>query len=83
MVLSAEDRERFLSSLRTDEAFREEVRREVLTEELLAMPQRFAAFVEEMHAFVQAANRRFDVLDHQVGRLTNDSGKSPARPGPR
>jgi hypothetical protein len=38
MPLTAEDQERFLSSLRTDEAFREELRRELLTTELRPSP---------------------------------------------
>lgn len=43
MVLSPDERERFLSALRTDESFRASVRREVLTDELLALPERVAS----------------------------------------
>ncbi|MHB8293160.1 MAG: hypothetical protein ACYDH5_00690 [Acidimicrobiales bacterium] len=75
MALAAKERARFLTSLRTDAAFRDEVRREVLTEELLGLPERFAAFVDEMHAFAAATNRHFEDLDGKVGRLSNDSGK--------
>jgi hypothetical protein len=81
--LTTEERQRFLTSLHTDEAFREEVRRELLTEELLSLPQRFAdfvdevhafvdevhAFVDEVHAFVGATNTHFERLDHDVGGL--------------
>jgi hypothetical protein len=45
MALSSEDKERLLSYLHTDQGFREEVRREVLTAELLSLPERFAALV--------------------------------------
>jgi hypothetical protein len=75
MALSSDERERFLASLRTDPAFRDEIRREVLTTELLRLPERFAAFVEEMHAFVEATNRRFDALETDVQRVKDDSGQ--------
>jgi hypothetical protein len=39
-------REEFLELLRTDDAFRDEVRREILTEELLALPARFDRLTE-------------------------------------
>lgn len=80
--LTSDERERFLSSLRTDPAFRDEVRREVLSAELMALPERFAAFVEEMRAFVEemrsfveATDRRFDALERDAGRLQDDSGQ--------
>ncbi len=38
-------KEEFLELLRTDQAFREEVRRQLLTEELLALPERFGQLV--------------------------------------
>ncbi|MHB8294860.1 MAG: hypothetical protein ACYDH5_09615 [Acidimicrobiales bacterium] len=88
MALSTEDRDCFLASLRTDAAFREEVRREVLSEELLGLPQRFAAFVDEMRSFVdemrsfaeetrsfvESGKWRFDALEDDVVRLTEDFG---------
>ena len=39
-------REDFLDLLRTDRAFREDVRRQILTEDLLALPGRFAHLTE-------------------------------------
>ncbi|MGH9071086.1 MAG: hypothetical protein ACRDX8_07980 [Acidimicrobiales bacterium] len=53
MKLNADERARFLASLREDAEFREEVRREVLTPALLDLPASFASFVAEMHAFVE------------------------------
>jgi len=58
VTLTYEERERFLSSLRSDAAFRDDVRRELLTTELLSFHERFAAFVDDVHAFVEATNRR-------------------------
>ena len=89
VVLSSDERDRFLMTLRSDAAFREEVRREVLSAELLELPQRFAAFVEEMrafreemHAFVlemrafrSIAERRLEALESVTGCLTDDSAK--------
>ena len=45
-VMNAEERERFLATLRRDEDFRAEVRREILTEELLHLPHSIAALVD-------------------------------------
>jgi hypothetical protein len=75
VALSADEKQRFLSSLRSDEDFREEVRRELLTSELLGLPQRFAAFVDEVHAFVDATNRRLASIEERVGRLEDDVGE--------
>ena len=91
MALSSEDKERFLSYLRADQGFREEVRREVLTAELLSLPARFAALVDEVHAltgsvdaltarvdaFVEATDRRLGSLERQVIRLADDYGDLP------
>ena len=52
-VLSPEQREQILGALRDDASFRDEMRRALLSAELLALPDRFAAFVEEMHGFVE------------------------------
>ncbi|MGC8626214.1 MAG: hypothetical protein ACP5VR_01450 [Acidimicrobiales bacterium] len=89
MPLTAEERERFLASLRTDEAFREELRRELLTTELLSLPQRFAAFVDEVHAFVdevhafvEATDRRFNALERDMGQLKGLSLEHKIRANP-
>ncbi len=69
MALSSEDKERLLSYLRTDQGFREEVRREVLTAELLSLPERFAALVDEVHTLtgsVDALAARVDALTARV-----------------
>ena len=73
MALSSEDKERFLSYLRADQGFREEVRRQVLTEELLSLPERFVALVDQVHALtgsVDALTARLDALTARVDDLT-------------
>ena len=45
-IMNAEDRERFLAALRRDDDFRADVRRELLTEELLDLPHVVAALVD-------------------------------------
>lgn len=87
--MTSDEQERFLAALRTDAAFREAVRRELLTEELLGLPERFNAFVDEMHAFVEemhafvaevrafvsATNQRFEALESSTSRLERDSAR--------
>ena len=73
MALSSEDKERLLSYLHTDQGFREEVRREVLTAELLSLPERFAALVDEVHTLtgsVDALTAWVDALTGSVDALT-------------
>jgi hypothetical protein len=65
MTLSPEERERFLTSLRADATFRDEVRREVLTEALLGLPERLAAFAEGTERRFEAIDRRFDAIDRR------------------
>ncbi|MGH9153515.1 MAG: hypothetical protein ACRD03_14185 [Acidimicrobiales bacterium] len=44
--MNQEERERFLATLRTDEDFRATVRRELLTDELLNLPQTVAVLLD-------------------------------------
>ena len=84
MALSSEDKERFLSYLRADQGFREEVRREVLTAELLSLPERFAALVDEVHALtgsVDAVTAQVDALTAQVDALAAQVDALAARVG--
>lgn len=62
-------RDEILQLLRSDQAFREEVRRQLLTEELLALPARFDQLtelvrevVEAVHNLTQAQRRTEDAL---------------------
>jgi hypothetical protein len=45
-VMDASERKRFLATLRQDDDFRAEVRRELLTEELLNLPQTVAMLID-------------------------------------
>ncbi len=89
-TLSSEEQDRFIASLAEDAAFREKVRRSLLTEELLSLPDRFAAFVEEMrtfveemHTFVDATNKRFEALERDVGDLKGTDLERRVRDHPR
>jgi len=46
MVMNEAERRRFLSTLRQDDDFRSDVRREILTEELLELPHTVATLVD-------------------------------------
>jgi cell division protein FtsB len=73
MALSSEDKERFLSFLRADQGFREAVRRELLTAELVSLPERFAVLADQVHALtgsVDALTARVDELTARVDELT-------------
>ena len=52
--------EDFLRAIRQDDELRSAVRRELLTEDLLAMPQRFGEYAE-------ATNKKLDRLDDNIG----------------
>lgn len=65
-------REEFLELLRTDQAFRDEVRRYVLTEELLALPVEFGRLMVVVGEAVTLLRRLADAqvrLEERVGRL--------------
>jgi len=60
------DRQRFLRALRSDETFREEVRRELLTERLLELPDTVAALVDA----VNAQHQQLAEHGRQIAELT-------------
>ncbi len=73
MTLSADEKARFLTGLRTDPDFLEEVRREVLTRELLSLPEAFTRLVG-LVGIIEADLRqlivRVDDLTKRVDELT-------------
>ncbi len=73
MTLSADEKARFLTGLRTDPDFLEEVRREVLTRELLSLPEAFTRLVG-LVGIIEADLRqlivRVDDLTKRVDDLT-------------
>ena len=83
-------RKDFLDALERDGAFRESVRRQLLTAELVELPERFAAFagrVDESMVKHQAINARldarFDRVDARLQAITDDlrilKGHAPSR----
>ncbi len=82
--LTPEERGRFIAALRSDEAFRNDVRKEVLTEQLLEVPQRISgielrltemdARITEMDARITEMDARLtariDALTERMDRLT-------------
>jgi len=79
-------REEFLDLLERDGAFREAVRRQLLTAELIELPERFAAFAERVDEFMveqQAINARvdarFDAVDARFDRMDARFDRMDAR----
>ncbi len=80
MTLSADEKARFLTGLRTDPDFLEEVRREVLTRELLSLPEAFTRLVglvgiieadlRQLIVRVDDLTKRVDDLTKRVDDLT-------------
>ncbi len=95
-VMDETERTRFLETLRSDPEFRAAVRRELLSDELLALPERFAeftAFVDGRFAqidgrFAQIDGRfeqvdgRFDRLEDQLNSVRGDSFEMRVRGNP-
>ena len=64
----------YLEALRNNPAWREAVRAQILGDELLQLPVRFDAFVQEQNAFVQEQRAQTANLEERVGRVENDMG---------
>ena len=52
-AMNQQDRARFLQTLRDDAEFREEVRKQLLSQELLDLPERFAKFSSHVTGFIE------------------------------
>ena len=86
-------REEFLDLLERDGAFREAVRRQLLTAELIELPERFAAFAERVDEFMveqqainarvdarfDAVDARFDAVDARFDRMDARFDRMDAR----
>ena len=73
-------REQFLQALKDHPDWREEIRVQILGEELMRLPAAFQAFVvgqqkfnDEMLEFRQETLRRFDNIDRRFDRMERDS----------
>ena len=64
----------FLEALRNNPAWREAVRALILGDELLQLPVRFDAFVQEFDAFAREQSVRTTDLEERVGRVESDTG---------
>ena len=64
-----------LRVLREDEAVRAAVRRELLSEELLAFPDRFAKYAEDIDQAFESVNNRLSSLGRRITRLDRDFGR--------
>ena len=60
--------EDFLRILREDEAVRSAVRRELLSEELLALPERMSALVKSVEEYKESTDKRFDIVESRLDR---------------
>lgn len=88
-VMDETERTRFLETLRSDPEFRAAVRRELLSDELLALPERFAeftAFVDGRFAQIdgrfEQVDGRFDRLEDQLNSVRGDSFEMRVRDNP-
>ncbi len=68
----------FLRLLREDPEFRAEVRRELLTEELIELPEKFAAFVAQTRQEFSAIIARLERLENIVAGLVESSKRHEA-----
>jgi ABC-type transporter Mla subunit MlaD len=74
VLVNRDERERFLTTLREDEGFRAAVRRELLTDELLALPEKVAALtatVDALSATVDALSATVNALSDTVNALSD------------
>lgn len=59
-------------ALRDNPEWREEIRRTLLSAELLALPDAHAAFVLEAREFIAATNRRFEAIERDIVEIRKD-----------
>ena len=85
MALSADDKTRFLETLRDDPEFLQQVRQHVLTADLLELPERFASTVTSFIEAQMDANARFDEhfagVDQHLARHDERLETGPESPG--
>ena len=77
-LMNAEQRERFLATLREDADFRADVRRELLTEELLNLPQTVAVLVDtaaqQRQDFVAMAQSVTNYMERTISAVQEGFG---------
>ncbi len=86
-VMDDVERRRFIDTLRSDEQFRADVRRELLTNELLEMPERMADLRRDLAALTEITaeqGRQLDAHGRQLeahGRQLEEHGRQLAEHG--
>ena len=74
VALTPDERARFLGSLSSDAEFREEVRRRILTEELLSMPDALVRLMGAVGQLSQDVRAGFGSLKREFGSLKREFG---------
>ena len=72
MVITIETTEDFLRALRGNEDFLAAARREILTQELLALPEKFAAYSERTDQRLDVLTAEVDVLNGKFDVMADD-----------
>ena len=73
-AMNATERTRFLQALREDPVFRDEVRSQLLGDELLQLPERFAQFAAYAHDFIEEQKKFNDEQRAINRRVERDLG---------
>lgn len=72
--MSPAERTRFLRALQDDPEFRAEVRRQLLSKELLELPDRFARFAAYAEGFNEDQKRIYARIDATLARIETSIG---------
>ena len=81
MTMEINNQQDILRALDTDPAFRETVRRHLLTDDLINLPEQLAAFVTSQQAFNQSLRDDVRRIAADVGDLKGN-GRRARRLGP-
>ena len=74
MTMEINNQQDILRALDTDPAFREAVRRHLLTDDLINLPEKFAAFATSQQAFNQSLREDVQSVRADVQRIAADVG---------
>ena len=79
MTLSANDKTRFLEALRNDPEFLQQVRQQVLTADLLELPERLATLASTVTSFIERQQETNARVDEHLGRIDGRLDKMDGR----
>jgi hypothetical protein len=80
-VATEEEVRRIIRLIETNAEIREAVRRAILTDELLELPDKFARFVESMNEFRTSMEQFRDVTEKRLDHLESGMGRLESRVG--